>query len=66
MNTELKPLIMDPLLQERLPLGFARILTHETILDDETIKRVTLDLPKYRHAAMYVRGSSKPISKLEL
>ncbi|MFY0533129.1 hypothetical protein [Nannocystis pusilla] len=49
-----------------MPLGYARIFTSETIIDDETNKRVTLALTKYRHAVVYVARAGKPISKLEL
>ncbi len=65
MSTELKELNLDPLMREALPLGFARILVNEDLLDEEMVKRVTHELTKYRHSAMFVRHPDKPISKLE-
>ncbi|PCC68620.1 hypothetical protein SAMN02745121_05294 [Nannocystis exedens] len=66
MSTELKKLDTTPLLQAGLPLGYARIFTSDAIIDDETSKRVTLTLTKYRHSVIYVSRAGKPISKLEL
>lgn len=66
MSTELKPMDTAAMVGEGMPLGYARIFTSETIIDDETNKRVTLALPKYRHAVVYVPRAGKPISKLEL
>lgn len=66
MSTELDKNDMTSLVEDGLPLGFARIVTSDSIIDDETKERVTLDLRKYRHAVIYVRRAGKPISKLEL
>ena len=66
MSKELEKMAMASLMQEGLPLGFARIFTSDAIIDDETMKRVTLNLTKYRHSVMYVVRAGKPISKLEL
>lgn len=66
MSTELKPMDTAAMVGEGLPLGYARIFTSDTIIDDETNKRVTLELTKYRHAVVYVARAGKPISKLEL
>lgn len=66
MSTELKKLATGALMKEGLPLGYARIFTSDAIVDDETTKRVTLELTKYRHSVIYVARAGKPISKLEL
>jgi len=66
MSTELKKMGMASLLAEGLPLGYARIFTSDAIITDETMKRVTLELTKYRHSAVHVGRAGKPISKLEL
>jgi hypothetical protein len=66
MSTDLEKAAMASLRKEGLPLGYGRIITSDTIIDDEATKRATLALPKYRHAVMYVRPAGKPISKLEL
>jgi hypothetical protein len=66
MSADLEKTAMAALKQEGLPLGYARIFTSDAIIDDETTKRVTLELSKYRHSVIYVRRAGKPISKLEL
>jgi len=66
MSSDLKPLSLPPLLTERLPLGYRRILVSDDILDDEATQRLTLELSKYRHASTHVRRPFKPISKVEL
>jgi hypothetical protein len=66
VSTELKPMDTAAMVGEGMPLGYAQIFTSETIIDDETNKRVTLELTKYRHAVVYVARAGKPISKLEL
>jgi hypothetical protein len=66
MSSDLKPLSLPPLVTERLPLGYRRILVSDDILDDEATPRLTLELSKYRHVSTHVRGPLKPISKVEL
>lgn len=66
MSESLKPLPLDPAARAALPLGFARILFTEDVLDESTTSRVTLPLPKYRHASAFVRRPEKPISKPDL
>lgn len=66
MSRELKQLGGADLPKEDLPLGYAKIFTSDAILDEETTKRATLALARYRHAVLYVRRAGKPISKVEL
>ncbi len=66
MSNNLKEMDKSPQLTNDLPLGFARVFISEAIILPETMKKVTLDLPKYRHNAVYIPRSNKPISKLEL
>jgi hypothetical protein len=66
MSSDLKPLSLPPLMTERLPLGYHRILVSDDILDDEATKRLTFEHLKYRHTATHVRRPLKPISKVEL
>jgi hypothetical protein len=66
MSTDLEKMAMASLMKQGLPLGYARIFTNDAIIDDETTKRVTLELKKYRHSVIYIRRAGKPISKLEL
>jgi hypothetical protein len=66
MNDRLKPLPVDDATRDALPLGYARILFTEDVLDERTTSRLTLQLPKYRHASAFVRRPDKPISKPDL
>ena len=66
MSSDLKPLSLPPLMTERLPLGYRRILASDDILDDEATQRLTYELSKYRHSATHIRRPLKPISKVEL
>ena len=66
MSSDLKPLSLPPLMKERLPLGYRRILVREGILDEETTKRLTIEYSKYRHVSTFVPHPKKPISKVEL
>lgn len=66
MSSDLRPLSLPPLMTERLPLGYRRILVSDDILDDEATKRLTFEHSKYRHVSTYVRRPLKPISKVEL
>ncbi len=66
MSSDLKPLSLPPLVTERLPLGYRRILVSYDILDDEATQRLTFEQSKYRHVSTHVRGPLKPISKVEL
>jgi hypothetical protein len=66
MSSDLKPLSLPPLMKERLPLGYRRILVSEDILDDETTKRLVFEHSKYRHVSTFVPRLKKPISKVEL
>lgn len=66
MSAEQNQMTLDALVKQGLPLAYTRIFVNHAILDDETSKRVTLEMPKYRHLCAHFRGSGKPISKLEL
>lgn len=66
MSSDLRPLSLPPLVTERLPLGYRRILVSDDILDDEATERLTFERSKYRHVSTHVRGPLKPISKVEL
>jgi len=66
MSSDLRPLSLPPLMKERLPLGYRRILVSDDILDEETTKKLTFEYSKYRHASTFVRWPKKPISKVEL
>ena len=66
MSSELKPLVLDRGLQAGLPLGYRRIMVSDEIIDEPTMKAMTLDLPKYGHSSAFARRPSKPISKPEL
>ena len=66
MDSELEILILDPVLRQRLPVGFARIFVSHAILDESKTSLLTLDLSKYRHQTTFVRPSDKQISKPEL
>lgn len=66
MSSDLKPLSLPPLMTERLPLGYRRILVSDDILDDEATQRLTFEHSKYRHVSTHVRDPLKPISKVEL
>lgn len=66
MSSDLRPLNLPPLVTERLPLGYRRILVSDDILDEEATKRLTFEHSKYRHVTTHVRGPLKPISKVEL
>lgn len=66
MSNELKPMAVDPDMQAALPLCYRRIMVSDEIMDAETMKRVTVELPKYGHSSAFVRRPSKPISKPEL
>jgi len=66
MSSDLRPLRLPPLMMERLPLGYRRILVSDDILDDEATKRLTFKHSKYRHVSTHVRRPLKPISKVEL
>ena len=66
MNDELEILVLDPLLRQRLPIGFAMIFVSHAILDESKASLLTLQLSKYRHHTTFVRAADKPISKPEL
>ena len=66
MSSDLRPLSLPPVMTERLPLGYRRILVSDDILDDEATKRLTFEQSKYRHVSTHVRRPLKPISKVEL
>lgn len=66
MSTDPKLMTLDDLVKLGLPLCHTRIFVNHAILDDETSKRVTVEMPKYRHSSTHPRGARKPISKLEL
>jgi hypothetical protein len=66
MSRELKPLALDPGLQQLLPLAYRRIMVSDEILDAQTMKMLTLHLPKFRHSSTYVRRPTKQISKPDL
>jgi len=66
MDSELQILILDPLLKQRLPVGFARIFVSHAILDESKTSQLTLALSKYRHHTTFVRLSDKQISKPEI
>jgi hypothetical protein len=65
MSSDVKPLSLPPLMTERLPLGYRRILVSDDILDDEATKLLTFEHTKYRHVTTHVRSPLKPISKVE-
>ena len=66
MDSELETLVLGPLLEQGLPIAFARIFVSHAILDESTTSQLTLDLPRYRHLMTFVRRPDKPISKPEL
>lgn len=66
MSSDLRPLSLPPLMTERLPLGYRRILVSDDVLDDEATQRLTFEQSKYRHVSTHVRRPLKPISKVEL
>jgi len=66
MSTDLRPLSLPPLLKERLPLGYRRILVSEDILDEDTTRRLVFEHARYRHVSTFVPHPRKPISKVEL
>lgn len=66
MSNELKPLILDPGMQQGLPLGFRQIMVSDEIMDEQTTQLLTMDFPKYGHSSPFVRRHVKPISKPEL
>jgi hypothetical protein len=66
MSRELKPLALDPGMQQALPLAYRRIMVSDEILDGQTMKTLTLPLPKFRHSSTYVRRPQKQISKPDL
>ena len=66
MSSDLRPMSLPPLMTERLPLGYRRILVSDDILDDEATERLTFEHSKYRHVSTHVRPPLKPISKVEL
>ena len=66
MSNELKPMVLDPGMQQGLPLCYRRIMGNDEIMDEQTTKLVTMDFPKYGHSSAFVRRPSKPISKPEL
>ncbi|MDC0669142.1 hypothetical protein [Nannocystis radixulma] len=66
MTAELEKTAMAALVEQGLPLGYARIFTSDTIIADETKTRVTLELTKFRHSVIHVGRAGKPISKPEL
>lgn len=66
MTSELETLILDPHLEQGLPIAFARIFVSRGILDESATSHLTLHLPMYRHRMTFVRRPDKPISKPEL
>ena len=66
MSNKLKPLVLDRGMQAGLPLGYRQIMVGDEIMDEQTTKLLTMDLPKYGHSSTFVRRPSKPISKPEL
>ena len=66
MNRELETLTLGPLLEQGLPIAFARIFVSHGILDESATSQLTLHLPRYRHRMTFVRRPDKPISKPEL
>jgi hypothetical protein len=66
MSSDLKQLSLVPVMEERLPLGYHRILVSEAILDEETTKRLALEYSRYRHVSTFVPRPRKQISKVEL
>jgi hypothetical protein len=66
MSNELKPLPLDPGMQQALPLGFRHIMVSDEIMDEPTMQCLTMAFPKYGHSSAFVRRHVKPISKPEL
>jgi len=66
MSNKLKPLALDRAMQEGLPLCYRQIMVSDEIMDEPTMKSLTMDFPKYRHSSAFIRRPRKPISKPEL
>jgi hypothetical protein len=66
MSNELRRLVLDQGMQQGLPLGYRQIMVSDEIMDEPTVKLVTMGFPKYGHSSAFVRRPSKPISKPEL
>jgi hypothetical protein len=66
MSNELKLLVLDRGMQAGLPLGYRQIMVSDEIMDEQTMKTLTMDFPKYGHSSAFVRRPNKPISKPEL
>jgi hypothetical protein len=65
MSSDVKLLSLPPLMTERLPLGYRKIVVSDDILDDEATKLLTFEQSKYRHVTTHVRRPLKSISKVE-
>lgn len=66
MSNELKPLSLDQGMQQGLPLGYRQIMVSHEIMDEQTTKQLTMELPKYDHSSTFIRRPIKPISKPEV
>jgi hypothetical protein len=66
MSSELKRMVLSTAMQQGLPLCYQRIMVSDEVLDQQTTRILTLDLPKFCHSTVFVRGPAKPISKPEL
>jgi hypothetical protein len=66
MSSDLRQLNLPPLVKDRLPFGYLRILVSETILDEEATRRLAFHHSKYRHVSMFISRPKKAISKVEL
>ena len=66
MSNELRRLVLDHGMQRGLPLGYRQIMVSDEIMDEPTVKLVTMAFPKYGHSSAFVRRPNKPISKPEI